>query len=426
MRTCHATSEYPHRTHGVANPRPMMISTRRTGASRGFTLIEILLVVGLLGLLMALAWPMLQNQITASELPESADRVRDMLFMVRSEAALEHRRHRIRFVAGEQQPHIEYEPDPIERPGEWEPIKSAWARDPILLADVQVNEIRLGRPIYLKPVSREEGTDELEEQVEEEEEIIDELDDPTGENSDAGEEDEEIDEDRPLIMYEADGSTGWATLIVSKLPLEETVEEENDQLWIVLDGRTGLAKVREKVTEEQLADEEFYVQREKLELPDDLDVDNLSFEIGGDETTGAGGTESLAGFGLGDSNLGGQGGGFNDVGDAAGPGRGRGEGRIGNRAPQDGRGPAGRNPRRGRDDNPDGRRGADGRGGGRGGSATTSAGGNGNGGGNRVNGPNPHGGDDNAVDDLERKLQDADLTEEERENLRHSLGQGGG
>ncbi|MFQ5502796.1 MAG: prepilin-type N-terminal cleavage/methylation domain-containing protein, partial [Phycisphaerae bacterium] len=208
-----------------------------TRVSRAFTLIEILLVIGLLGLMMAMAWPMLQNQILASELPESADRIRDMLFMVRSEAALEHRRHRIRFVEGEQQPHIEYEPDPIERPGEWEPIQSAWARDPMLLGDVQVNEIRLGRPVYLKPVSREEGTDELEDQVAEEEEVIEDVDDPIGENS-SGDQDEEIDEDRPLIMYEADGSTEWATFIVSKLPLEETIEEEHEQLWIVLDGRT--------------------------------------------------------------------------------------------------------------------------------------------------------------------------------------------
>lgn len=395
-----------------------------TRVSRAFTLIEILLVIGLLGLMMAMAWPMLQNQILASELPESADRIRDMLFMVRSEAALEHRRHRIRFVEGEQQPHIEYEPDPIERPGEWEPIQSAWARDPMLLGDVQVNEIRLGRPVYLKPVSREEGTDELEDQVAEEEEIIEDVEDPTGENAPSGGKDEEIDEDRPLILYEADGSTGWATFIVSKLPLAETIEEETEQLWIVLDGRTGLAKVREKVTEEQLADEEFYVQREKLELPDDLDIDNLSYEIGGDET--AAGTGDHLGDGLGDA-PGGLGEGLGDAGNSAGSDRGRGQGRIGNRAGPGGQGPAIRDGGSGQGRNPGGRRGADGRGSGvrpgdRG--ASNGRGGNGRGGNRGAN--NPHGDGDNAVDDLERKLQESNLTEEERENIRRSIGQGGG
>ncbi|MBN2560746.1 MAG: hypothetical protein JXQ75_07445, partial [Phycisphaerae bacterium] len=49
---------------------------------------------------------------------------------------------------------------------------------------------------------------------------------------------------------------------------------------VVLDGRTGLVHVREKVTEDELSDPEFYVEREKLELPDDVDVDELTFQVG--------------------------------------------------------------------------------------------------------------------------------------------------
>lgn len=272
-----------------------------SGRAHGFTLLEILVVLSLLVIMVGFAWPLMVNQITAAELPESANRIRDMLFMARAEAVLEHRRVRVRFAPDEQQPAIEYEPDSIQRPGQWEPLTSAWVRESMLLADIQVHEVLPGRPVYLKPLSFDSDPDE------EQEESLEELEDAAefdaaAASSGMNDEDGEIDETRPPIIFEVDGSTEWATIILARLPLEEVLEEEHEQLWVVLDGRTGLAQVREQVTEAQLSDEDFYVQREKLELPLDADISNLSMSTGGD---GIGG---LLGAGLSAGGLGGLGG----------------------------------------------------------------------------------------------------------------------
>ncbi|HWL92875.1 MAG TPA: hypothetical protein VNT79_05020 [Phycisphaerae bacterium] len=236
--------------------------------------------------MLALAWPMLQNQIAASAMPESAARMRDTLFLVRSYAMIENRRVRIRFAPEEQFPSIEIERDPIEHPGEWEAVDEAWVREPILLGDVQVHSIEAGRPIYLEPISFDESTDQAEEDLEEEQE--DELeggeDETTGFDATAPSitmmnEEIELDEHRPMIIYESDGSTDWATMRLTEVPLEKELTEEDNQLWVVLDGRTGLAYIREQVTEEQLADEEFYIKRENLEFPDDTSADDLAFGV---------------------------------------------------------------------------------------------------------------------------------------------------
>ena len=340
------------------------------GRANGFTILEILIVLTLLVILVGFAWPMMERQITAAQLPESADRIRDTLFMARAEAVLEHRRVRVRFAPDEQHPIIEYEPDSILRPGQWEPLTSAWAREPMLLADIQVHEVLPGRPVYLEPLSFDSDPDE------EQEESLEELEDAaefdaSAASSGIDDEDGEIDETRPPIIFEADGSTEWATIIVAGLPLEEVLEEEHEQLWVILDGRTGLAEVRKKVTEAQLSDEDFYVQREKLELPTDTDISNLSLD------TGDQGIGGLLGGGLSAGGLGGLGGqgaanGLSELADLAG-------------------------------------------------AATTN--------GNNLQGDSGQGEGTDTRDgppDLDEALQDADLTDEERENIRRTLGGGRG
>jgi prepilin-type N-terminal cleavage/methylation domain-containing protein len=358
------------------------------GPAAGFTLLEILVVLTLLVILVGFAWPVMENQIAAAQLPESADRVRDMLFMARAEAALEHRRVRIRFVPDEQHPIIEYEPDSILEPGHWEPVQSAWTREPMLLADIQVHDVLPGRPVYLEPLSFDSDPSEQQEESLQELEYAAEFD-ASAASSEMADADMEIDEARPPIIFEADGSTEWATIILARLPLKEVLEEAQEQLWVVLDGRTGLAQVREKVTEAQLSDEEFYVQREKLELPTDADISNLSMDVGGQGISGLIGTGlSIGGMGLGGA--GGQG-----AGNAAGlnglPGL------AGNNSEPAATDENGR-PVEPADHPP------------------TDAG---------------QGDDlDNAGDpqDLEGALQDADLTDEERENIRRTMGgrRGGG
>lgn len=261
---------------------------RRARARAAFTLLEILLVLGLLVILSIFAWPLMESQIAAAELPESAARVRETLYMTRSAAMLEHRRHRVRFAPGEQQPIVEVELDPLYEPGVWTPVTYPWTKEPILLSEAQVHEIQPGRPVYLKPVSATEDANSKDAQKDAQRDASLDLQVTQGEQIGSvsiasGNDEAELDEKRPPIVFETDGSSDWATIIISDLRPEEALEEEIPQLWVVLDGRTGLAVVREQVTEQQLSDPDFYVQKEKLELPETTTPDDLSLTISTDE-----------------------------------------------------------------------------------------------------------------------------------------------
>lgn len=276
-------------------PRP------RITFRRGFTLLEVLLALALFVILAAMAWPLMQAQIVAAELPESASRVRSLLYMTRSSAMLEHRRHRIRFMPDEQQPVIEIEPDPIVEPGLFIPVDYAWAEEPALLADIEVHRVLPGRPAYMRPVSvSEEGAvDPLEaEPVDEEETSAVESTSAklqAARSDGMGGQEAEIDELRPIILFEADGSTEWATLVLSRLPPTEELLEEEPQSWVVLDGRTGLATIRDAVTQKQLNDPTFYVQREKLELPDVTAPEDMTLTIPTEELAQDEGQENALG-----------------------------------------------------------------------------------------------------------------------------------
>lgn len=254
----------------------------------GFTLFEIVIVLGLLTIMAGFAWPLYQDRIRQSAMPESAQRMRDLLFMAKSEAQAKNRRVRIRFEPLKQQPIIEIETDPVFYPNQWDALEEMWTRETMLLDDVQVHRIEPGRPIYLIPISEQENAEAVEEDIDEEEAIAEDFDATI--SSAATADDVEVDLDRPMLVFEADGSSDWATLIISQKPLKEELLEEDDQIWIVLDGRTGIASIRPKVTQEQLADPEFYINRDKLELPLDADVDDLSLAMFDPATEAAGGS----------------------------------------------------------------------------------------------------------------------------------------
>lgn len=257
-------------------------------ARSAFTLLEILIVLSLLVVLSIFAWPLMQTQITAAKLPESAARIRETLYMTRSAAMLEHRRHRVRFAPGAQQPAVEIEIDPIYQPGIWVPVAYPWTKEPMMLDDAQVHDIQPGRPAYLKPVSASEGADSEAAKDDSQRDLSLEYKVTQGEQIGSvsiasGNDEAEFDEKRPPIVFETDGSSDWATIIVSDVAPEAALEEETPQLWVVLDGRTGLANVRDQVTQEQLADPEFYIQKEKLELPETTAPEDLSLTISTDE-----------------------------------------------------------------------------------------------------------------------------------------------
>lgn len=253
-----------------------------------FTLLEVLIVLSLLVLLAAMAWPLMQSQITASELPESASHIRDALYMTRSSAMLEHRRHRIRFAPREQHPFVEIEIDPISRPGEWISVAYPWTREPFLLADVQVTAIHPGRPVWLKPYSETEDTIGSGR----EKTARDEMNLNIGVTAGAqigsiaiatGADDAERDELRPPIVFETDGSTGWATIVLSRVEPGGEVVEEEPQKWVILDGRTGLASVRDPLTDEEISNPDVFVRREKLDYPDAVAPEDLTLSITMDE-----------------------------------------------------------------------------------------------------------------------------------------------
>lgn len=422
----------------------------KTSRRAGFTLIEILVAIFLLAILAGLSWPLLQNQIVASELPESAAQLRDTLFLARTEAMKENRRVRIRFAPNEQHPYFEIENDPIQFPGVWEPLEATWAQESPLLGDVHVHTIELGRPVFLKPISFDETTDSAQKDSDKQEGNAKTSDsDVTIPAITSMNEDIEVDERRPIILFEPSGSTDWATLKVTKVALDHELMEDDPQHWIILDGRTGLAYLRDPVTEEQLADETFYVKRENLEMPTDADASDLAFALpdqAASASGGSGGSGGAGGFGSGGIGQGagglGAGGGRGMPGGAgpASPGglsglAGRGAGQIPNGIGagrgNGGQGGGGRGEGRGQGGRGDGgqRGGGDGRGpgDGRGGDRPPMQ----DRGGNR---PDPRGsgggkdgdtgggkGDQNGQTGLKEDLEQSNLTDEERDNIDNAL-----
>lgn len=258
----------------------------------GFTLLELLLVVGLMAALAIMAWPMLENRITSSELPESASKLQSLLFMTRSQAITDHKRYRVRFDEGLQQPLVEVEPDAINAAGEWFETTEPWALENTLLGDVRVHAVKLGRPVYLTPQqTRDDAEAESDEGL-------------TGVLTRAQEEVAQLVQGKkglgegetwPAIIFDVDGGTDWATVIIAKIDPDEELDPEDDQRWVVLDGRTGLAQITEQVTEEQLADAGFYVDREKLGMPETGENGEIIFTTPGQQFSPGGGTTVMTG-----------------------------------------------------------------------------------------------------------------------------------
>jgi len=328
-------------------------------AARAFTLLEILIVLSLLVLLALLAWPLMESQIRASDLPESAQRLRSTLIMARSTAVMEHRRVRVNFMTDEQQPVVEIEKDPIRLPGEWTAVTDAWTREPVMLGEVRVHRVAPGRPFFTRAVSKDADPSLLEEEVKNFFEPDEEESQFDAENPDAG--------ISSQVYFEADGSCDWATIIVAEVEPEKDLDEETPQRWIVLDGRTGLARLQDQIREEQVADAEFYLDRDKLEFPETTAVEDLRLTVGGPETGATTGDDGLGSAGTPGGLTGGgttatagtlQGGAFSSGGpggrfDRGGDGSGD---RMGRRGPEDGEGPGRRRGGNGRGGEGDNRR----------------------------------------------------------------------
>lgn len=255
----------------------------------------------MLVMLAGITWPVLETQITGSELPESAARFRDVLYMARAEAMKENRRVRVRFEPNAHQPIIEIERDPILEPNIWEPVSAAWAEQAmasLLLSDVQVHKIKPGRPKFTKPISINDSP-ELEQDDDKATLKKDEIgaldtDDlfVSADNADLksamADSDYPVDEERPLINFDAHGAVDWALITLARKAPGEELDDKEPTRWILLDGRTGLASVQMPMSEDDQLNSDNYVKRENLYLPDLSDLGKLSFK-----STGFGGSPAV-------------------------------------------------------------------------------------------------------------------------------------
>jgi type II secretory pathway pseudopilin PulG len=220
---------------------------RKTTAVRAYTLIEVVLVVGLLLLISAIALPNFYNQLAREQLPTSADQLRALIILTRANAAFDAKRYRIRFPRKEeeeedalgtrQQPIVEREDDPMIRPEEFFPVTANWAVGQTLLSQVRCAEIRLGRPsIEDLKRRRESATTELDKAFEKRSQ------------------EEKFERELPPIYIEPDGTSDWATLVLTEAPADVPLDELYDHpgIDVIVDGLSGLCWLQRPFFDEEL------------------------------------------------------------------------------------------------------------------------------------------------------------------------------
>jgi prepilin-type N-terminal cleavage/methylation domain-containing protein len=112
---------------------------RQTG--RAFTLLEVLLVIVLLGVLFAFAWPDFAAATEGERLKESAQRMRALIAMCRAEAMNETvcYRIKIRLDGGVR---VHRQADALLAPQLYITPRAGWARQDMLLEDVWVEAVQ--------------------------------------------------------------------------------------------------------------------------------------------------------------------------------------------------------------------------------------------------------------------------------------------
>lgn len=217
---------------------------RRTGA-RAFTLIEVVLVIGILLAISALVLPNFLRQFKQDELPRSGRQLRSLITLTRAHAAFDGKRYRIRFpgeddlesLDGSEQPLIEREDDPIEDPDIFKRISAPWVVGDIFLGEVRCAEVRLGKPTIqrLQDLRNRTG-DDIARALKKEDKL------------------DQLDPERPPLLIEPDGTSEWATFVLTTAPAYLALDELDDQprVEVILDGTTGLAWLQRPFYDEEL------------------------------------------------------------------------------------------------------------------------------------------------------------------------------
>ena len=213
---------------------------------RGFTLLEIVLVVGLFAILSAMVMPTFFRALNEAKLPESCRRLRALVQLTRGNAMLEGRRYRIRFATADEidgngtqrQPIIEVERDPLAAPGQFTPVLASWARDPVFEEGVRCASVRLGRPT----IEMMRG-----ESLEADQAAEDALAQRIGDIFPPG---------LAPVVFEPDGTSEWATFVVTDAPpgvdYADLDPESQQVVDVILDGLTGLAWLQRRLYEDEL------------------------------------------------------------------------------------------------------------------------------------------------------------------------------
>lgn len=222
---------------------------RGDSGSRAFTLVELLLVAGLIAVLAALVLPNLAGQIKSQELDASAQQLRSLVSLISANAAFEGKRFRIRFAGpdetdpfgGFNQPIIEREDDPMYGPEIFNRVDDPWVRGETFVGDVRCAQVRLGRP----------RIDDIRRRREQAAESI------TRALNDR-EQREKFSADFPPLYIEPDGTSDWAVFLLTSASREIPAEELSGdfeaypQVEVILEGPTGLCWLQRPFYDEEL------------------------------------------------------------------------------------------------------------------------------------------------------------------------------
>jgi type II secretory pathway pseudopilin PulG len=215
------------------------------------TLLEVLLVVGLLAILAGFVMPSMLTAFDRERLPESARQLRSLIQLTRANAMYEGRRYRIRFPeedeidgqGGQTQPLIEVERDPLAAPEQFTPVRASWAAEETLKRGIRCARVRLGKPtvdLLLGKAVAEEVVEDEEEQVEQAVEV-------------------DFEEGFPPVIIDPDGTCEWVTFLLTDAPIEEEDilgvdprDTKYEMVEVIVDGLTGLAWLQRPLYEEEL------------------------------------------------------------------------------------------------------------------------------------------------------------------------------
>jgi prepilin-type N-terminal cleavage/methylation domain-containing protein len=228
-------------TEQVLKPSPVI-------RCRAFTLVELMLVLGILALLAYFTGISMRGPLQRSALPESGHRLRSLIQLTWANAMLDGKRYRIRMLSEDEelaedltprerlQPMVEIERDPAREPGVFTPVLASWAQSDVFVGDVWCFDVRPGEPNTASMLVEPEEM-ELADEEERREELG-------------------LEDDQSWVMIlEPDGTSEWMVFRLVDCPHDDFHEsglEEYPQLAVIVDGPLGLVFLQRPLHEEEI------------------------------------------------------------------------------------------------------------------------------------------------------------------------------